>query len=223
MQIIEDIKNTPVALIMGAIHFNDRFVFRGKEYQYFIHHRSWATERVVEIPIILNYIEKDKKTLEVGNVLSQFVDVWWDVVDKFEQGKDIINEDIIDFKPDKKYDLIVSISTFEHIGFNEDVGGGEKPDGECDDDKIRQSVDSLKRYLKPGGVMVATVPLGYNKKMDMQLFDDRLGFDEVYFLKRVSKWNLWEEVKIDEVVEPKYGHPYPCANYICVVGLFQGE
>lgn len=217
MQIIEDLKNTPIALIMRLIHFNDRFVFGDKEYQYFIHKRSWATERVVEIPIILSYINKNKKILEVGNVLSQFVKVKWDVVDKFECGEGIINEDIIGFKPEEKYDLIVSVSTFEHIGFNEDVGGGEKPGGECNVDKIRQGINNLKGCLKLGGIMVATVPLGYNNEMDVRLFDNRLGFDEVYFLKRVSKWNIWKEVRIDEVVNPQYGWPYPCANYICVM------
>ena len=32
----------------------------------------------------------------------------------------VINEDITYFQPNHKYDLIVSISTFEHIGFDED-------------------------------------------------------------------------------------------------------
>lgn len=217
IQIIEDIKNILPMLVMSAIHINNRFVFNGKEYRYFIHYRSWASERVVEIPIVLNYIKEDKRILEVGNVLSQFVRLKWDVVDKFERGNGIINEDIIEFKPGEKYDLIISISTLEHIGFNEDVGGGEKPDGKCSIDKIKQSIDNLKDCLTPYGMMVTTVPLGYNKEMDIHLFDDKLGFNEIYLLKRISKWNIWKEVKIDEVVNPQYGYPYPCANYICVM------
>ncbi len=213
MQIIEDLKNTPIALFMKLINHN-KFTFRNKKYKYFIHKRSWATERVIEIPIVLNYINKNKRILEVGNVLSQFVDVWWDVVDKFEIGNGIINEDIIGFKPIEKYDLIISISTLEHIGFNEDVGGGEKPSSIADVSKIIDAIDNLKTCLKTDGIMVTTLPLGYNQEMDEHL--DELGFDELYFLKRISRRNLWVEIEKEAVIEPQYGYPFPCANYICV-------
>ena len=42
-----------------------------------------------------------------------------DIVDKYEKKKGIINQDIVDYKPDKKYDLIISISTLEHVGWDE--------------------------------------------------------------------------------------------------------
>lgn len=214
MQMLEDIKNIPLAMFMNLININEKFTFMKKEYSYIFHYRSWGSERVVEIPIVLDYIERNKKILEVGNVLSQFVGVRWDVIDKYEHGVGIINEDIIKFKPKEKYDLIVSISTLEHIGFNEDVGSGEKPCGHCNVNKIKDAVDNLKTCLNPDGIIVATIPLGYNKKMDKHLYE--LGFDEIYFLKRISKWNLWEEVDKNEIIEPQYGYPYPCANYVGV-------
>jgi cyclopropane fatty-acyl-phospholipid synthase-like methyltransferase len=31
----------------------------------------------------------------------------------------MINEGVVDFHPSKRYDIIVSISTFEHIGLDE--------------------------------------------------------------------------------------------------------
>ena len=145
---MKDIVNKIATFIIKIVNFNGSFIFRNNYYSYFIHERSWATERVVEIPIILKYIDKNKRTLEVGNVLSQFVNTKWDIVDKFEFGKDIINEDIIDFKPNEKYDLIISISTLEHIGFNEDVGGGEKPEDNIDKGKIIDAINNLKTNIR---------------------------------------------------------------------------
>jgi len=222
---IKRIMNKIIFPIIKIVKSNNKFIFRNKKYYYFIHENSWATERVVEIPIVLNYIDKNKKILEVGNVLSQFVDVKWDIVDKYEKGKGVINEDIIEFKPKEKYDLIISISTLEHVGFNEQVGLGElvKSDDEEDNDKIIEAIINLKNNcLKPNGNIIATVPLGYNKKMDKKLFDNKLGFDELFFLKRVSKSNEWKEINKNEVVDAQYGYPFSCANYICI-GIYESQ
>lgn len=222
---IKRIMNKIFFPIIKIVRSNNKFIFRNKEYYYFVHEKSWATERVVEIPIVLDYINKNKKILEVGNVLSQFVDIEWDIVDKFEIADGVINEDIIEFKPKEKYDLIISISTLEHIGFNEQVGLGElvKSDEEEDNNKILEAINNLKNNcLRPNGKIIATVPLGYNKKMDKKLFDNKLGFDELFFLKRVSKSNEWKEIEKNDVLEPQYGYPYPCANYICV-GIYENN
>jgi hypothetical protein len=52
--------------------------------------------------------------LEIGNVLSNHVRFEHDVLDKYEFVKGIINEDVVDFRPEKRYDLIVSISTLDY-------------------------------------------------------------------------------------------------------------
>jgi hypothetical protein len=41
------------------------------------------------------------------------------VADKYEVSPGVINKDIVEFVPPQKYDLIVSISTLEHVGWNE--------------------------------------------------------------------------------------------------------
>jgi hypothetical protein len=38
------------------------------------------------------------------------------VLDKYEQAPGVINEDVVSFSPPQKYDLIVSVSTLEHVG-----------------------------------------------------------------------------------------------------------
>ncbi len=78
----------------------------------------WATERAVEIPIVLEELRKHsgRSILEIGNVLAHYTDnVYWDVVDKYEEGTNVINKDILAFSPRKQYDFIFSISTIEHI------------------------------------------------------------------------------------------------------------
>ncbi|MBI3875430.1 MAG: hypothetical protein HY300_05630, partial [Verrucomicrobia bacterium] len=98
------------------------FHFRGRELEYF-HHRynmTWATERGVEMPVARAYLEefRNRRALEVGNVLAHYGPVAHDVLDKFERGPRVINADIVDFAPAAPYDLVLSISTFEHIGFD---------------------------------------------------------------------------------------------------------
>ena len=87
-------------------------------YFYYPYNATWRNERVVEIPVIINVLSKNKKILEFGNVLSHYFSVNYDILDKYEKAKGIINKDIIKFKPNKKYDLIISISTLEHVGWD---------------------------------------------------------------------------------------------------------
>jgi len=51
-------------------------------------------------------------------VLSHYFAVKHDIVDKYEIAPSVVNEDLVNFKPGKKYDLIVSISTLEHVGWD---------------------------------------------------------------------------------------------------------
>lgn len=196
---------------------NNEFIFKNGKYKYFIHKNSWNSERVIEIPIVLKYIDDDKRILEVGNVLSQFVDTKWDIVDKFEKGNNIINIDIIDYKPKEKYDTIITISTLEHIGFNEDVGGGEKLTNEYNDNnRVIEAIKNLKNMLNPDGRIISTIPIGYNKYIDNKIYNNILDFSEYYFFKRISKNNKWTQINKNEVINPQYGYPFSCANYVCI-------
>lgn len=99
------------------------FQFDGREYEYLYHpyNKTWENERGVEIPIfrelLLNH--KGKRVLEVGNVLSHYFPIHHEVVKQYEVGSSVINEDIVEFVPQDKYDLILSISTLEHVGWDE--------------------------------------------------------------------------------------------------------
>jgi hypothetical protein len=102
---------------------HSKFAFNGQNFSYFYHwyNKTWRNERAVEVPIIWNIVKKykRKRILEVGNVLSHYYPIRHEILDKYEKAPGVINLDVVDFKPAKKYDLIISISTLEHVGWDE--------------------------------------------------------------------------------------------------------
>ena len=193
----------------------ESFEFQGKTFEYFWAEKNFVciNERTVEIPIIWEQVKqnRDKRILEIGNVLSQYFPINHDVVDKYEKAKGVINEDVVDFRPSERYDLIVSISTLEHVGWD------EKPK---EPKKILRAIDNLKKCLAPKGKMRVTMPLGWNTEMDRLLEEDKIPFTKRYFLKRISRENRWKESTWDEVSGSKFGDPFHCANGL-VIGVIE--
>ncbi|MEW6447592.1 MAG: tetratricopeptide repeat protein [Bacillota bacterium] len=191
------------------------FKFCGQPYHYFCHYynQTWDNERAVEIPIIKEFIMRyqGKRILEVGNVLAHYFPVEHEVLDKYEKAPRVLNQDVVDFNPKQKYDLIVSVSTLEHVGWDEEP---REPT------KILRAVEVLKGALAADGEMVVTLPLGYNAEMDKMLEDGRLSFTECYGLKRISTANEWVEVPWREVLGMEYGRPYPAANGL-IIGIIR--
>lgn len=187
------------------------FTFRSATYRYFLspYNFTWENERIIEVPIIWRLVKESygKKILEVGNVLSHYFCVNHDVVDKYEKTGRVINKDIIDFQPRYKYDLIVSISTFEHIGFDEPSK---------DPNKIMDAIKNVRNLLAPGGKAVITLPLGYHSELDNLLREEKILFDEKYCMKRISRLNSWVEVNWDVVRDPTYDEPFRFANWLLV-------
>lgn len=190
-------------LIYKPFRSSRGFTFNNKAYKYFYHHynTTWRNERTIEIPIVLEILRnyKPENVLEVGNVLSHYVPVRHHVLDKYEKSeKNITNEDVVDFEPGRKYDLIVSISTIEHVGYD------EKP---RDPDKIPVALKKLESLLDAKGKAVITIPLGYNPILDTMINNSSLGFTEIYCLKRIAK-GVWQETDFEKVRSPQYGRPY---------------
>jgi hypothetical protein len=188
------------------------FSFRGKSLPYLYHryNMTWASERCVEVPIARSFLgeERPEATLEVGNVLSHYGRIQHDVLDKFERGEHIINQDIIGFKPVKPYRFIVSVSTFEHIGYDDAVEGSSA-------EKIIQAVDTCRRLLQSGGRLVITAPIGYNPELDQLLREGKLRSDEEIFLKKYGHLD-WRECPKAEALQCRYKTPFPYANAIIV-------
>jgi SAM-dependent methyltransferase len=218
MDIIAVLENAVCSLKNDLLLHYDRifhpqllFRYRNRYYRYFDHeyNQTKLNERTIEVPIIWDTIGKymGKEILEVGNVLPHYYTFKHDVVDKFEQVSGVINEDIVDFSPGKRYDLIVSISTLEHVGYDEEPR---------DPQKIIRTVEHLKTLLKPGGRMMITLPVGYNRPMDELLKNGAMPFTEQYYLLRMTGDNQWAETGRDEVMGAMYGSPFPYANGIVI-------
>lgn len=194
------------------------FPFGGKRYDYFFHpyNYTWDNERAVEIPLALEYLalHRGGRILEVGNVLSHYVRADWDIVDKFERENGVIPADAATFCPEEPYDLVISISTLEHVGFD---------DYPRDPALIPQAVANLTAHcLRPGGRMVVTVPVGYNPHLDRLLFEGGLGENRLRFLKRTGRY-AWREASVDEVRGTGYATEFIEAGALAVVEWERNE
>lgn len=189
------------------------FKFNDTEYKYFQHayNTTWRTERAVELPIVFDFLNqfKGKRILEVGNVTSHYLDVKHTVVDKYEAGTNVNNIDIINYQTDNTFDLIVTVSTLEHVGWDEEPREPEK---------VFQAINKLKSLLAPAGLLVVTIPLGQNPVLDEYLRDGRVSFDEMYYLKRISKDNRWIQVEWKDIEGSKNNYPFRAANGL-VIGI----
>jgi len=101
---------------------------------------------------------RGKNILEIGNVLSRHIKLEHDILDKYETAKGVINEDIVDFKSEKKYDLIISPLLNMLDGMK------------SDHTKIPCAIDNMKNLISSGGgTITITVPSRYNPTLDKSI------------------------------------------------------
>jgi len=195
---------------------SETFQFQGNQYHYLFHPycTTWKNERCAIVPIacemVKKYQEQNKRILEVGNVISHIYHFNHDVLDKYEIVGDIINEDVVDFKPSKEYDLIFSIITLQHVGWNESPR---------DPKKILKAIENLRKILAPHGQIIIFHGLGENKQMDEFLKNGTLKFDKEFYLMKISNYR-WKEVNWDDVKNLEYDYSTPTANGV-VIGIIE--
>lgn len=187
------------------------FTVAGVVYPYFSHpyNMTWINERAIEIPLMRRVLlsRAGAKTLEAGHVLGHYdCSRRHDVVDKYERVDypSLFNEDLLGFKGNAPYDLILSISTFEHVGWDEfpqDVS------------KASNAIQHLRSLLTPGGRLYFTVPVGYSPGID-RFLDRKEEFINRTCLRRTSIRNEWREVDWEDIRFAKFHAPYPFANGI---------
>ncbi len=147
----------------------------------------------------------------MGNVLSHYFPINHDVVDKYEVSPGVINQDIVEFVPQTPYDLIVSISTLEHVGWD------EQPQEPI---KLLQAIEHLRsKCLAPSGRFVASLPIGYNRYFDNLLNEGQSPFTSQQFLKRISKQNYWIESNWEQCRDVPYGR---FVAHAIVIGIIEG-
>lgn len=186
------------------------FTFENREYAYFEHpyNGTWMNERALEIPLAWTEIQSysPNKVLEVGNVLSHYFEVKHPVVDKYEQRLGVISKDIMDVSFDHKFDCIISISTIEHIGWDEIPRVPEK---------CIWAIEEMKQMLSENGRLFITIPLGYNTYLDKYLFDGKIEFSRVYFFKRLNRYE-WQESGREQVLGSTYGRKYRSTDGLAI-------
>jgi hypothetical protein len=188
------------------------FRYKGEDLPY-VYHRynmTWASERCVEVPIGRWWAGRFDAgaVLEVGNVLSHYGPVQHQILDKFEKGAGVINEDIVTFRPAKKYELIFSISTFEHIGFDDEAEGSSAT-------KILEAIEACRKLLSPSGTLVITIPINYNPELDELISTGRLPSKNRTFLFRRG-YTDWVETDQASALKARYKAPFPYANAVMV-------
>jgi len=198
---------------LEAKHFD----FNGKQYDYYLSFgSSGLNERIVEVPIVWEYVSKmaGKKVLEVGRVMAALTWNDFDVVDLTEKAPGVINVDILDYHTDKRYDLIICISTLEHIGFG-DYGDAIDHDPE----KSLKAINHMISLLDSGGTLIATAPIGWNPFFDELIVQKKLPFTEIYFMKRKSR-GKWYQTDYLKAINTRYGWPQAYAQSI-IVGIYK--
>ncbi len=166
------------------------FELKGERHRYLYHRykRSWLTERAVEVPVAQAEVDRcvGGRILEVGHVLGHYRPNTHVVVDKYEQAPGVLNVDVLDLGDLGPFDLIVAISTLEHVGHDESPR---------DPTAAPRAVAALRERLAPGGRLLVTVPAGYNPALDAALREGAIATRSLTALRRVGgSGTRWEQV-----------------------------
>lgn len=180
------------------------FTFAGERHRYLYHPYKWTwlTERTVEVPIAGAFLERHGggRVLEVGNVLPHYGPHGHLVVDKYERAEGVLNLDVTELDRLGRFDLVVCISTLEHVGWDEEP---REPD------KAVEAVGRLAALLAPGGRLLLTIPVGYHPGLDAALESGALRFARSGALRRDHIGPHWREAAPADV----WGTPYDFLLY----------
>ncbi|HVC33320.1 MAG TPA: hypothetical protein VNL16_07405 [Chloroflexota bacterium] len=187
------------------------FTLAGETHTYFWsnYNVTWANERAIEIPLARAFLARREtlRVIEIGNVLSHYGTIHHPVVDKYETGKYVGPVDVVELKG--QYDAILSVSTLEHVGWDE---------APRDPVKVGRALSVLESCLAPGGEMLVTAPVGHNPHLDGLFFEGLTPFTNVRAMRRVAR-DRWEECAVQDLRGVRYGRPYLGANGLIVATL----
>jgi SAM-dependent methyltransferase len=189
------------------------FELAGRRYPYLFdrYKWSWLTERAVEVPLVRAVLKRrpEARVLEVGHVLGHYGAHDHLVVDRYEQAPGVLNRDVLELADLGEFDVVVSISTIEHVGWDEDPR---------DPDQAARALHGLEQLLAPGGRLVVTVPVGYHAELDRALMSGAFRFASTHALRREKLGPHWLEADADDV----WGTPYDFLLY-SARAVFIGE
>jgi hypothetical protein len=186
------------------------FQFRGTPLPYTLerYNSSYRNERAVEISIGRWFAQGGTdRMLEVGNVLPYYGLRGHTVVDKYERVPGVLNVDIVDYVPEQPFEAVVSLSTLEHVGWDEEPR---------DPEKVLRAFAAVRKAARPSGRVLVTVPVGHHPVLDSALRHREITFPQESWLVRVNRENEWVEADREEALTRRYGAPFRNANAIYV-------
>ena len=168
------------------------------------------------MPIAQAIVERHHgaRILEVGNVLSHYQAVDHVVADKYERAPGVLNRDVLDLGALGEFDLVLAISTLEHVGHDEQPR---------DSEKAVRAVRALRALLAPGGRLVMTVPVGYHPGLDAALRDGDLGAVSLRSLRRERLGPHWREVPAESAWGASYDFLLYSARAVVVAEFDRGR
>jgi hypothetical protein len=177
-----------------------RFALGGESYPYLFHRhkQTWLSERAVEVPVVRRLVERHRgrRVLEVGNVLAHYGGPSEHVVvDKYERAPSVLNLDVSEVGDLGPFDLIVAISTLEHVGWDEEPRHPAAGPA---------AIDTLRAALAPEGRLMITVPAGYNPVFDRSLASGAAPLTRSAALRREPGTSRWHEVPVEEAWRVPY-------------------
>jgi SAM-dependent methyltransferase len=190
-----------------------RFTLDGEEYPYLFHRykATWLTERAVEVPVVQRLVDREPgRVLEVGNVLSHYRAQRHLVVDKYEQAPGIMNRDVLALDDLGRFELVVAISTLEHVGWDEEP---RRPQAAL------EAVSALRERVAPGGRLVLTHPVGYNPHLDDALRSGAVPLERTVALRRAGRRTRWEQVPTEEAWRTPYDFLLYSARAVVIAEL----
>ena len=165
---------------------------------------SWRNERCAEIGLGRHVLESrdPSRVIELGNVLPLAGFGGHTVIDKYERGDGVVNVDILDYVPPRRFDLAISISTLEHVGWDEDPRDPGK------------AAVALQRFAELADDLLVTVPVAYHPAFEDAFVEGP--FDRVELLVKTARDARWAPRPLAERSRIRYSAPYANANGILV-------
>jgi hypothetical protein len=223
-----------IAFLFEKLSLEPEFLFISEKIPYFFHsyNNLGYTERAIEIPIVKYLIQQYDRAdaLEIGNVSSHYYGEFQTlfksktVVDLYEIGYDVINLDISKYFPKKKFDLVFSISTFEHMdsdrGMSLNYKKGTSKLTSVASDNIQHVADNV---LSDKGVFILSAPLGYSKEWDNTFYStdyDQYHFSKItkYIFKRKGE-TTWIQTDELDGKKAEYNFPFLGVNFVTFLVL----
>jgi hypothetical protein len=165
---------------------------------------NWRSERALEIGLARRAMRnrEPEDVLEVGNVLAFAGLSGHTVVDKYELGDGVLNVDIIEYRPTRRFGLVICISTLEHIGWDEIPRDPNK------------AAAAMRTMCDMGDSLLMTIPVGWHRQLEREFVAGP--FDLIELAVKTSRLARWERRPLAVVNRIEYGRPYANGNAILI-------